>query len=197
MNFQAVAAANGQNIIMVAEVLEIGNTRQTNKGKNCQSNKLKDSNGEVHAVTIHQGNGQLLMNNHMMTRQQFSLSTYQSQQGGIAYSGFWNDKAQVSQQQPPQQQQQQQQQQRYVPVQDTKNLSIERQCCIKAAVEYAQGKEWSPAEVIAAAACFHEFVQKGTPLPVVQVQDDRDYSDGNPDNIPWDGPMEDSGEPPF
>lgn len=96
MNFQTVAANNGNLVAMFATVAEIGNSKLNVNQKPIQSVTLTDDTGEQHKVTINKGNGQLLDGTALGQRLSFNLSTYQGQQG-VCYSGFWNSRAQVKQ----------------------------------------------------------------------------------------------------
>ena len=101
MNFTEVLNANGQLITMLATVLEVGNSKLNVNQKPYQSAKLRDDTGEEHTVTINRGNGSLLSGDCLNQRLQFAMQTYQGQRGA-AFSGYWNNTAQVSQQQTPQ-----------------------------------------------------------------------------------------------
>ncbi len=104
MNFQAVAASNGNLEAMFAIVTEVGNQKLNRNQKPIQTVKLKDDNGEQHSVTINKGNGELLDGSVLGQRLSFNLSTYQGQRG-LGYSGFWNNRAQVNQPTPQKPQQ--------------------------------------------------------------------------------------------
>jgi len=101
MNFIEVLNANGQLVTMLATVLEVGTSKLNKNNKPYQSAKLRDDSGEEHTVTINKSTGLLLDNNCLNQRLQFAMQTYQGQRGA-AFSGYWNNTAQVSQQ-PPQQ----------------------------------------------------------------------------------------------
>lgn len=105
MNFQAITNANGQSLQIFATILEVGNSKLSREQKPYQPATLVDDNNEKHQVTIFQGDGRLLDNTCLGKRMAFSLSTYQGQRG-LAYSGFWNDKATQGQSQAPQRPQQ-------------------------------------------------------------------------------------------
>jgi len=96
MNFNVVAANNGNLVAMFATIAEIGASKLNVNQKPIQSVTLTDDNGEQHKVTINKGNGELLDGSALGQRLSFNLSTYQGQHG-VGYSGFWNSRAQVSQ----------------------------------------------------------------------------------------------------
>ncbi len=98
MNFQTVYNANGAPTIMFGTLTNLGQTKSGQKG-NYQSARLKDDTGQERPVTVFQGQGQLLSPQNVGQRLQFSLKTYQGK-NGVGLSGYWNDKANVSQ--PPQ-----------------------------------------------------------------------------------------------
>lgn len=102
MNFQTVKNANGQLASIFGWVMEVGTSKLNVKQKPYQQVKIRDDTGEEHTVTINKGQGELLTNNELNTRQQFSMQTYQGQYG-VNYSGFWST-ARVNQAPPPPQQ---------------------------------------------------------------------------------------------
>ncbi|MFA5163789.1 MAG: hypothetical protein WC441_04730 [Patescibacteria group bacterium] len=96
MNFEQVRQANGQLVTMLAMVVEVGPSKLNRNQKAFRPCKLQDDLGEQHSVTVNQGKGLLIGDAVLGKRCQFSLSTYAGQ-NGVAYSGFWSDKAQVNQ----------------------------------------------------------------------------------------------------
>jgi len=99
MNFQQVKSANGQNVTMFGTFDEIGGVSLNQNQKQVCKCQITDDNGEKHLIRIYNQNmptPQLLN-----MRQQFTLSSYQGQtqkgQPYTGYSGFWDDRAQVSQ----------------------------------------------------------------------------------------------------
>lgn len=101
MNFQTVAANNGNLVAMLATVVELGNQKLNVNQKPIQSVKLRDDAGEEHNATINKGKGRLLDSSALGQRLSFNLSTYRGttrdNQPFTGFSGFWNDKAQINQ----------------------------------------------------------------------------------------------------
>lgn len=95
MNFTEVLNANGQLITMLATVLEVGASKLNVNQKPYQSARLRDDTGTESAVTINKGTGLLLNNACLNQRLQFAMQTYQGQRGA-AFSGYWNNTAQVA-----------------------------------------------------------------------------------------------------
>lgn len=96
MNFQAVAQANGQNVIMFGTFNEVGGVSFTQNQKQVCKCQIIDDNNEKHSVRLY---GTMPTPVVLNTRQQFTLSTFQGNYKGqpyTGYSGFWNDKAQVA-----------------------------------------------------------------------------------------------------
>jgi len=89
MNFEAVRRANGNLVKMSATVIEIGATKVNVKGKSHQSVTLRDTSGEEHKITLHQGNGNLLTADAISQTLGFSVGTYEGNYG-LGYSGFWS-----------------------------------------------------------------------------------------------------------
>ena len=105
MNFQTVAANNGDFVAMFGTVIELGSQKLNVNSKPIQSVKLRDDVGDEHKVVINKGKGQLLPSDALGQRLAFNLSTYQGTgQNGVftGYYGFWKDRTQVNQP-PPQQ----------------------------------------------------------------------------------------------
>ena len=200
MNFQQVVAGNGQLVTMGGVLSEIGPQKVSKNNKPYCSCKIQDELGEVHNATINGGKDGVPQATLLGKNCIFALSTYQGQTG-VAYSGFCNGLAHaqsnaplpVIQNQSPRPVPQAQQtyhpvQPAYVPPvtnaipnppaiarpvpQSTGNVSIERQCSVKAAVELLKGKtDSTKEEVILAASAFAHFIKTG------------EFAMGNEDNI--------------
>ncbi len=187
MNFEAVRQGNGQLVSMPATVDEVGASKLNKNNKPFVSLQLRDDAGEKYYVTVNKGTGQLVDAQQLGNRLQFNLSTYQGQRG-VAYSGFWNNQAQVAPrtaQQAVQQAQQDTQQAAQAqkpapgPV-NSVNSSIERQCAFKSACTWGIGK--TADEVMKLTKRGIAFIQTG------QVGGFDQFAAANPveqDNIPF------------
>jgi hypothetical protein len=165
MNFKAVAntfnpqSQRQTNTTMFATVLEIGANKMSRTNKPFQAIKIVDDTGEQHQVSIHQGNNPPLDVSKLGQRLSFNLSPYQGQ-NGMAYSGFWNSTATVSQQPKPQASAQQQS----APSQpkSSNDAYIVRESALKSACTlFAENKEITDLDVIDTAIKFEQYILTG------------------------------------
>lgn len=145
---------------MVATILEIGATKLNAKLKQYCGVKLQDDTGEQHSVTINAGNKGLPQFGTLNQRCAFSVSTYQGR-NGLAYSGFFDGPV-GGRQASPQTPQGPQASPPTLSQGSTRDTSIERQACFKAACDRFTGmNDVAPTEVLGLAVAGYQFVQTG------------------------------------
>lgn len=94
MNFQAIEQANGEQVMMTGNFIEIGGTQFTPNQKAKAICKIRDTVGTSHNVHIYKGKGELPTQLNLGLTYQFNLSSFQGNYKGkpyTGYSGFWND----------------------------------------------------------------------------------------------------------
>jgi len=108
MNFQAVEAAQGNDVTINAIATSLGNTEYTKqKGTPFMKCKLTDANGRTEDVTVWQGKGHPIPGSMQGQTLSFNLSCKVNGQY-TNYGGFWNASAQTQPIAPQPQQQGQQ-----------------------------------------------------------------------------------------
>lgn len=105
MNFQAVEAAQGNDVTINAIATALGNTEYTKqKSTPFMRCKLTDANGRMEDVTIWQGKGHPIPGSMQGQTLSFNLSMKVNGQY-VNYGGFWNASTQTAPIQPQQGQQ--------------------------------------------------------------------------------------------